>query len=131
MDEYLDKVFLWLGKTNKNQYDIEEYFKLDYSVEGDFDDPKYEICGFCRDINEKWYDEDFIGYLKFECELSVEDVLEEVPIALYERDKILDLCKKLKIEKVNSVFWYSGEIEMPSRNKTYNDLSFIGEFDLD
>lgn len=128
---YLDRVFLWLGNTNKSQSEITEYFKLDYSVEGDFDDPNYKICGFCKDINEKWYDEDFIGYLKFNDNLSIEEILEEVPIALYERDKILSICKELNIEEVNATFWYSGEIEAPSKDITYSGLNFIGEFDLD
>ncbi len=26
------------------------YFELDYSTEGDIDDPDYNVCGFCRDL---------------------------------------------------------------------------------
>lgn len=125
--DYLDKVFLWLGKTSKNQTQFEEYFKLDYSE--DIDNRK--ICGFCKDISKKWYDEDFIGYLKFNEEMTVQEILKEVPISADDTNKILDKCKELNLEFVNSVYWYSGEIETPSFDKKYNDLFYIGEFNLD
>lgn len=63
--DYLDKIFLWLGKTSKTQEQFDEYFELDYSEDKD----NREICGFCTDIDKKWYDEDFIGYLKFNQEM--------------------------------------------------------------
>ena len=29
----------------------------------DFDDPDYKLCPFCKDINQRWYDEDLIGII--------------------------------------------------------------------
>ncbi|MGJ8739170.1 immunity 22 family protein [Zobellia laminariae] len=122
--DYLDRIFLWLGKTSKNQIEFDEYFKLDYS-----NNPK--ICGFCKDIGTKWYDEDFIGYLKFDEEMSITDILEEVPISRDDINKVLIKCEELNIRRANAVYWYSGEIETPSQNKSYNELPYIGEYDLD
>jgi hypothetical protein len=124
--DYMDKVFLWLGKTSKTQEAFDEYFKLDYSE----DDTK-KICGFCKDIGKKWYDEDFIGYLRFDEEMSVTDILKDVPISPDDTDAILEKCKELNLESVNAVYWYSGEIETPSHSKDYNELLFIGEYNLD
>jgi hypothetical protein len=55
----------------------------------------------------------------------------EVPISADDTNKILDKCKELNLEFVNLVYWYSGEIETPSFDKKYNDLFYIGEFNLD
>ncbi|WP_264529310.1 immunity 22 family protein [Flavobacterium sp. N502540] len=125
--DYLDKIFLWLGVTSKSQEQFDEYFELDYSE--DIDNRK--ICGFCKDIGKKWYDEDFIGYLRFNEELTVLAILKEVPISENDKNKVLDNCKDLGIEFVNSVYWYSGEIEVPSKDKKYNELFYIGEYSLD
>ncbi|WP_149274988.1 immunity 22 family protein [Pareuzebyella sediminis] len=129
--DYLDKVFIWLGETDKSQQQLEDYFRLDYSVEGNFDDPTYKICGFCKDIGEKWYNEDFVGYLKFKNSLSIQEILKHIPVALHESKKIMSICREMGIVKVNCSYWYSGEIKIPSRHKSYNGINFIGEFDLD
>lgn len=125
--DYLHKIFLWLGKTSKTQEQFDKYFELNYSEDVD----NREICGFCTDIDKKWYDDDFIGYLKFNQEMSVRTILQEVPISKNDIDNVLDRCKELNLEFVNSVYWYSGEIDTPSFNKKYNDLSYIGEYNLD
>jgi hypothetical protein len=125
--DYLDKIFLWLGVTSNNQEQFDEYFELDYSE--DIDNRK--ICGFCQDIGKKWYDEDFIGYLRFNEEITILTILQQVPINEKDKSKVLDRCKDLGIELVNSVYWYSGEIEVPSKDKKYNELFYIGEYSLD
>jgi Immunity protein 22 len=125
--DYLDRIFLWIGKTTKNQEQFDEYFKLDYSD----DKENRKICGFCKDIGVKWYDEDFIGYLKFNEEMSVSEILENVPINPDDIDEVLDKCKELNLEFVNAVYWYSGEIEILSDDKKYNELLYIGEYSLD
>ena len=58
-------------------------------------------------------------------------ILKEVPISENDKNKVLDNCKDLGIEFVNSVYWYSGEIEVPSKDKKYNELFYIGEYSLD
>ncbi|WP_452219466.1 immunity 22 family protein [Lacinutrix salivirga] len=129
--DYLDKVYLWLGLIDLNQNDFKEYFKLDYSVEGNFEDPNYKICGFCEDIGELWYDQDLIGYIKYDEKMTVIDILEEAPIDEDCKDKIVSITKSLKLELVNAIYWYSGKIDEPSKEKTYNGLKYIGEFNLD
>ena len=129
--DYLDKVYLWLGLTNLSQNDFEEYFKLDYSVEGNFEDPNYKICGFCKDIDELWYDQDFIGYIKYDEAMTIIDILEEAPIDEGDRKQIDSIAKKIGLGKVNAIYWYSGEINPPIQDKIYNYLKYIGEFNLD
>ncbi len=128
---YLDNIFLWLGNINLKEDEFNEYFKLDYSVEGDFDDPNYKLCGFCRDIEEKWYDEDFIGYIKYEKEMPILDLLTDVPIAKEDKHKVIEKAAQTGLTLVNAVYWYSGEISEPDKDKSYNGLKYLGEFSLD
>lgn len=123
---YLDKVFLWIGCTSKNQIEFDNYFKIDYSEE---DTPV--ICGFCKDIEKEWYDEDFIGYIKYNEYKAIENLLESVPVDRNQFDTIKKICLNLGVASANAVYWYSGEINTPSPNKLYNELFYIGEFDLD
>jgi hypothetical protein len=123
--EYLDKIFLWLGNTSKTEKEFGRYFKLDYSE----NDAK--VCGFCLDIDKKWYDEDFIGYLKYTNIINITKILEEVPINPAEKDTVIKKCNELGFSTANAVFWYSGEIKTPKSDKNYNDLFYIGEFMLD
>ena len=37
-----NKVHLWIGTSNLEEADYLECFKLEYSTEGDFEDPSYE-----------------------------------------------------------------------------------------
>ena len=129
--DYLDKVYFWLGNFKGSQNEFEEYFKLDYSVEGDFDNPNFKICRFCKDIKEKWYDEDFIGYIKFDDSLTLIEILEEVPIDEDDKEQIIKIVNRNNIKDINAVYWYSGEIEEPDDKITYNGLRYIGEFNLD
>jgi hypothetical protein len=123
---YLERIFLWIGNTSKPQEEFDDYFKIDYT-EG----TEKKICGFCRDINKEWYDEDFIGYLKFEEAKPIVELLEFVPINKSQSSLIIEKCKELGYEKANSTYWYSAEMEEPDKNKLYNELNYIGEFDLD
>lgn len=130
--DYLDKVYLWLGHIELDQSNFKEYFKLDYSTEGDFNNPNYKVCGFCNDINQLWYDEDFIGYLKYDNSMAVSEILQDAPIDEDDKEEIIQIVKNdIDLEKVNAIYWYSGEIEEPSKEKTYNGLKYIGEFNLD
>ncbi len=121
--EYMDYIFLWLGKTDKPETEFNNYFKLDYSNEN-------KICGFCIDIDQKWYDEDFIGYLKFANIKNILEILDEVPINPSEKDKVLQKCNEIDLKKANAVYWYSGLIA-PNYDKDYNGLKYIGRYLLD
>ncbi len=129
--DYLDKVYLWLGYIDLSRKEFEKYFELDYSVEGDFDNPNYKVCGFCQDIGQLWYDEDFIGYIKTDEAVSIMSLLEKAPIDEDEKSKIILIAEELKLGVVNAIYWYSGEIEEPSKDKLFNGLRYIGLFNLD
>nr|WP_306309658.1 immunity 22 family protein [Xenorhabdus yunnanensis] len=45
-----NRVHLWIGSNFSSEDEYMEYFQLDYSVEGDFENPNYKICQFCKDI---------------------------------------------------------------------------------
>ncbi|KAB0866820.1 hypothetical protein FZH98_10915 [Cronobacter sakazakii] len=48
-----NKVHLWIGNNFSSEDDYMRYFELDYSTDGDTDDPDYNVCGFCRDLGIK------------------------------------------------------------------------------
>ena len=56
----MSKVHVWIGINYDEDFD--RYFELDNrNHDMDIDDPEYSVCQFCKDINERWYDEDLIG----------------------------------------------------------------------
>ena len=76
-----NNVHVWIGSNFASEAEYMDYFKLDYSVEGDFDDPCYKPCGFCKDIGTLWYDEDFIGIIpRCNSEGSLNEILVEVAV---------------------------------------------------
>lgn len=107
------------------------YFELDYSVEGDFDDPSYKLCGFCKDVGTVWYDEDFIGIIpRREQEVSLDDILAEAAIDDDELPIAKARCDALGIKKANAIFWYQDAelvLEKPIK-ESYNGLKYIGVF---
>lgn len=124
-------IHLWIGKTDKEEDEYLKYFELDYSTEGDFDDPEYEVCQFCKDIGEKWYDEDFIGIIPlFNNELSIKEILKQVPIANEEIKNVVSKAEGLGVLSGNAVFYLTdSEVELPKPYKSnYNDLRYIGKF---
>lgn len=134
VSERMSKVHLWIGVTQKTEEEYLEYFKLDYSTGGDFDDPNYQVCGFCIDIGEKWYDEDFIGIIPlYEEEVSIKEIIEEAAIDPKESENVILECERLGLKKANAILWYSdAEIEITQPHKdSYNDLKYIGMFEGD
>lgn len=133
MEKY-NKIHVWIGTTFKEEEEYQKYFELDYSTEGDFDDPNYRLCEFCKDIGEVWYDQDFIGIIpRFDEEVSLEEVLQESSTDPEEWDKIKSICNDYGIEKANAIFWYAdGDLVVPKPYKTdYNGLKYIGMFEGD
>lgn len=43
-----DKVHLWIGSNHDSEEQYRHYFAMDYSTEGDVDDPAYKVCPFCH-----------------------------------------------------------------------------------
>lgn len=129
--EQMSVIHLWIGKTEKEEDEYLKYFELDYSTEGDFDDPDYIVYQFCQDIGEKWYDEDFIGIIPlFDEELSIKDILKQVPIANEDIGNVVSKAEELGVFSGNAVFYLTdSEVEIPKPYKvSYNDLSYIGKF---
>jgi hypothetical protein len=133
MQDY-EKVHLWIGATHKPEDEYMEYFELDNSTEGDFDDPNYKVCQFCKDIGEVWYDEDFIGIIpRLEKEVDLDEILVEAAVDEKELDKIKEICAGYGIKKANAIFWYAdGDLVVPKPYKEeYNGPKYIGVFDGD
>lgn len=129
----MEKVHVWVGISNVDNDTFNEYFKIDYSdAERDIDDPKYKICEFCRDINEKIYDEDWIGVYTQDKLTDVDEFIEELSIEDETMVEIRNLCMQKGLDKVNTMFYYfDSEIEITDVNKLYNGLHYIGLFDTD
>jgi hypothetical protein len=133
MEPY-EKVHLWIGTTHKPEDEYQKYFELDYSTEGDFDDPNYKVCQFCKDIGEVWYDQDFIGIIpRLETEVDLDELLVEAAVDEQELDKVKEICAERGIEKANAMFWYAdANLVVPKPYKEeYNGLKYIGVFDGD
>lgn len=128
--EHYDKVHVWVGTNFSFEEEYLSYFELDYSV--NIDDPKYQICGFCKDIGISWYDEDFMGIMpRKPDEVSLDELLVDSAV---DRDRLPDLkaqCMELGIVRANAILWYSdGSVEVSDiPGKLYNGLQYIGLYD--
>lgn len=127
----MSKVHVWVGINNSDDEAFESYFELDYdNPDMDIDDSIYKVCQFCLDINEKWYDEDFIGVYKEDSMVNVRVLLEELSVSQDTMEVIQNICIKKGLENVNAMFYYMDpEIEVTDKNKLYNELHYIGKFD--
>lgn len=127
----MSKCHVWVGINNADDETFEKYFELDYDApDMDIDDPLYKVCQFCLDINEKWYDEDYIGVYKEDDMVGVRVLLEELPVSQETLLEIQDICIKKGLENVNAMFYYmDSEIDVADINKLYNQLTYIGKFD--
>ncbi len=129
---YFKKEHLWIGTTNKTKDEYFKYFEMDYSTEGDFDDPNYKVCGFCKDIDDVYYDEDFLLAIDpLEKEVSIKEILGYDTLDTSEIEKVIEVCHGLNIKKANCLFSYALpndeeiEVKKPYKN-SYNDLKYIG-----
>jgi hypothetical protein len=127
----MSKIHIWIGTTNQTEEEYLKYFELDYSTEGDFEDPKYKLCQFCKDIDTKWYDEDLIGIIPvFNKEISILDLLKEIPLNDSEINNALSVCEKTNLINANAIFYFTDSemtIKQPYK-ESYNGLKYIGMF---
>ncbi|WP_397457604.1 immunity 22 family protein [Pseudomonas asplenii] len=129
-----NNVHIWIGSNFSPEVEYMAYFKLDYSVEGDFDDPAYQLCGFCKDIGTRWYDEDFIGIIpRAGDDVPLDEILMEAAVDEDELPQVKARCQALGISKANAIFWYQdAELVLPQPIKdSYNGLKYIGLFQGD
>ncbi len=134
MDPYdiarYDKVHLWIGTNLAPEPEYQHYFELDYNAE--LDEPAYRVCGFCKDIGIRWYDEDFIGIVpRAETLMTLDDLLRQAPVDSREQDRVKAKCTELGIDKANALFWYCDGATVISRplKTRYNGLAYIGLFE--
>lgn len=123
------KVHVWVGNNyNKDYYN---YFELDYSdPDMDIYDPEYKICGFCKDIDEKWYDEDWLGSFQHSQLVDLNELLKELSVSEEILAEIKRTCIKKGFKQANAMFWYyDGNIVVKDKEKLYNELTYIGMFD--
>jgi len=121
------KVHVWIGTNYDEDYD--SYFELDYDCD-DIDDPNYEVCQFCKDINEKWYDEDRIGVYQNSELVDARMLLEDLSVDGGILAEIENICHKKNIRKANAMFFYiNSDIVVSDKNKLYNKLIYLGVFD--
>jgi hypothetical protein len=128
IDRY-EKVHLWVGTNFEPDAEYNKYFELDYSAE--LDEPAYKVCGFCKDLGIRWYDEDFIGIIpRSDKELTLDEILKESAIDPAELENVKAECENLGIKRANAIFWYSdGGVSVPHPYKaSYNGLRYIGLF---
>ncbi|CDH06152.1 conserved hypothetical protein [Xenorhabdus bovienii str. oregonense] len=126
-----NRVHLWIGSNFSSENEYMEYFQLDYSVEGDFEDPNYKLCQFCEDIGLQWYDEDFIGIiLRHNKNISIDEILTDAAVDQSEFQSIKEISNKLGMKEANAIFWYQdSELHIkPPCKIGYNNLKYIGLF---
>ncbi|EOB9998569.1 immunity 22 family protein [Cronobacter sakazakii] len=129
-----NKVHIWIGNNFSSADDYMRYFELDYSTDGDTDDPDYNVCGFCRDLGIKWYDEGFIGIIPRENkEVSIDDLLEAAALDEGEKENVKAKCNTSGIQKANALVWYAeSALNMkPDPSVSCNGLKYIGLFEVD
>ncbi len=114
----MSSIHLWIGNINISEEQYDEYFDQDE-----------ETCGFCIDIGEEEYDEDFMGAIpKYDKMLNIEDILEDTILSKEEYQKVISICEQKKLNKVNATFYYSDAELKPGNEKMYNGLHYIGLF---
>lgn len=130
-DYETDSVHLWIGSNHDSDENYIKYFELDYSTEGDFDDPSYKVCAFCQYLGVKWYDEDFIGIIPREDnDVPLGEILQEAAVDQSEMSNVKKVCSNLGIDKANSILWYSSSDipTLPAIGSDFNGLKYIGCF---
>jgi hypothetical protein len=127
-------VYVWIGTTDKNEEEYYKYFEL--NCEYELDDPNYQVCGFCKDIGEKWYDEDFAFFPPpLEEEVSITELLEDSIV--FDKENVVKKCNELGIKKANAMFGYATPDDFTEKGclhvtapykENYNGLRYIGKF---
>ncbi|MCS4225892.1 immunity 22 family protein [Sphingobacterium sp. BIGb0165] len=123
-------IHLWIGKTDKSLEEFEEYFNLDSFYDSE-EGEDFEKCGFCREVTfSESYGDDFIGLDYKDEPVSVEGILHEIPSSKI-KALIVDKCRELNIAEANAMFYYrDAELPKPEIGRQYNDLFYIGEFQI-
>jgi len=128
--ERYEKIHVWVGSNFESEADYLKYFELDYSV--DIDNPAYKVCGFCKDVGIRWYDEDFIGIIPRKSqEVNLDEIVKESSVDPSELERLKAGCVSNGINKANAIFWYSdgGVIVSEPLKSNYNGLKYIGLFE--
>ena len=108
----MSKVHVWIGINYDEDFD--RYFELNNrNSDMDIDDPEYSVCQFCKDINERWYDEDLLCvYIPDEKRqvVDIDVILKELTISEETFVNIKKICVEKGVEKANMMFYYMDPI---------------------
>ena len=125
-----NKIKIWIGTVPLDEESYLKYFELDYKSDG-LDDPRYKVCGFCKDIGFAWYDEDFIGIIPVMNHIvEVEKLISQTPLNSSNREQVKNDCLKMGIDKGNAILFYSGETREIISGEDFNGLKYIGEYSM-
>ncbi|MEL4445332.1 immunity 22 family protein [Acinetobacter baumannii] len=114
------KLHLWLALTEISEQEYWDYF-----------DDSEGLPNFCKEVGLDWLDQDFMGYY-FDKEVDdLKFIIEETPEPEY-HEKMLKDCLEKGINKANAMFYYWGDDPIKvSKDKKYNTLTYIGEYEWD
>ncbi|MEK4425004.1 immunity 22 family protein [Solibacillus sp. FSL K6-1523] len=125
----MSRVHIWLGINDSNDETFEKYFELDYNTDVEIGDPAYQVCPFCVDIHEDWYDEDMIEVYKTDHLISVAEALEDVAISKETVLAINAICGRKGIKNVNAMFLYiDADLNITDTEKLFNGIVYMGKF---
>ena len=135
----MTKIHIWIGtfKTEKEfkQYvDQSKYMKAwqmynngDENYVGDEEPDKDLRSNFCKEINIDFYDEDFIV---FQFNKKSDDITQLISIIPADANKLIKICKQ-KIEKGNSLIYYTDEEVNEKDALKCKSMTYIGVFEQD
>lgn len=115
----MKKIHIWIGTFSKSEEEYDNYFNQENSQ-----------CQFCADFDIEEYDEDFIGIIPlFKEKISVQSLLDEVPIDEEDIPKALKTCEKKNIKNGNAIFYLTdSSVSIKDTEKSYNELIYIGMY---
>lgn len=115
----MKKIHIWIGTFSKSEEEYDNYFNQAKSQ-----------CQFCTDIDIEEYDEDFIGIIPlFKEKMSIQSLLNEVPIDKEDIPKALKTCENMNIKDGNAIFYLTDSlISIKNTEKSYNELFYIGMY---
>jgi len=134
----MTKIHIWIGtfKTEKEfkQYiDQSKYLKAwqmyndgDEKYVGDEEPDKDLRCIFCKEINIDFYDEDLIV---FQFNKKSEDINQLISIIPTDTNKLIKICKQKKLEKGNSLIYYTDEEVNEKDSLKCKSMTYVGVFE--
>jgi len=119
--ERMKEIHIWIGITELEEDKYDRYF-----------DQEKGVCGFCQDIGQEEYDEDFMGAIPLYREpKDILLILSDIALAASEYESVVSACLDKNISKANAVFYYSDKTLSLDADRKFNGLCYIGAFKSD